>query len=73
MVRVRDAGVNRADFGAFGRIVMAHALNTLVKVNYIGCFTLADGADGALGLAGSTADTLVCNFIRHSIYLLNLS
>jgi len=73
VVRVRHTGINRADFGALGRIKMSFALNTLIGVDYIGCVTLADGLHRALRLTGSTANALVCNLVGHSIYLLGLS
>jgi hypothetical protein len=73
MGRVGNTGINRADFRALGGIVVTHALDALVKVNHIDSFTLADGVDRALWLTGSAANTLIRNFIRHSIYLLNLS
>jgi hypothetical protein len=73
VVRVGHAGIDRADFGAFRRVVISYALDALIEVDYIRCFSLADGLYRALRLTGSTADALVCNLISHSIYLLSLS
>src|SRR3989304_9429409 len=71
--RVRHAGIDRADFRALGRAKMADALNTLVRIDDVSCFTLADGLHRAFRLAGPAADALIGDFISHSIYLLNLS
>jgi hypothetical protein len=71
--RVGNTGVNRADFRALGGIVVAYTLDTFIEVDDIDSFTLADGVDWALWLAGSAADTFLRNFVRHSIYLLNLN
>jgi hypothetical protein len=73
MVGVRLAGINRANFRAFGRFVMTHALDTLIGVDDVLCLPLADGLYRAFWLTGSTADALISNFICHSIYLLILS
>jgi hypothetical protein len=63
--------INWANFRALGRIVMSHALDTLIGVDYIGGLPLTDGLYRAFRLAGSATDALVCDFISHSIYLLN--
>jgi hypothetical protein len=73
MVRVGHTGVNRADFGAFGRIIMSYAFNALIGVDDVGGFSLADSLYRAFRLTGSATDALVGNFISHSIYLLNFS
>jgi hypothetical protein len=73
MVGVRLDGINRADFRAFGRLVITHALDTFIGVDDVLCLPLADGLYRAFWLTGSTADALVSNFISHSIYLLILS
>jgi hypothetical protein len=52
---------------------MSYALDTLIGVDDIGGFSLADGVYRAFWLTGSTADALVRNLISHSIYLLSFS
>jgi hypothetical protein len=60
-------GIHRADFRALGRIKVTDALDTLIGVDDVYRFSLADGLYRALWLTGSAADALVRDFISHSI------
>jgi hypothetical protein len=45
MVGIGFGSINRADFSAFGRIVIADAFNAFGRVDNVGGFSLTDGLD----------------------------
>jgi hypothetical protein len=57
--------LDRTDFGA------GAAVGTFPGVNHILVVALADGFHRALGLTGSTADTIVANDVCHESLLSN--
>ena len=69
-IRVMNAGVYRANIGTPGRIMRADALSALAGVDLIDRLTLGNCLVGTLWFTGSATDTLVCDLVRHGIYLL---
>jgi hypothetical protein len=72
MIGIGFGSINRADFGALGRIKVPLAFNTFSGVDDISSLALADSLHGTFGFACSAADALVRNLVSHEIYLLNI-
>jgi predicted transcriptional regulator len=69
-VRVKHAGIYRADIYTLGRLKVADTLGTFIRVDYVGYFPLRDSIVLALGFTRSTTYTVISNFIRHLSALL---
>lgn len=59
IIRVRNTGIDRTDFRAFGRIIMTHAFDTLGRVDDVDRISLADGINRALRFTGTAANALI--------------
>jgi len=70
VVRVLNTGVYRTNIGTAGRFVRTDALSALAGVDLVDRLAFADCLVGTLRFTGSAANTLVCNLVRHRIYLL---
>jgi hypothetical protein len=65
MSRIGLGSINRANLRALWRIVKSFAFYALRRVDDIRSLALGDSVHGAFWFAGSAADALVRNFIRH--------
>jgi hypothetical protein len=65
-----DRFINGTNLNAFGFVIVAHALGTLVGVDYIGGITFTYGViDIALSFTGAATYALIGYFVCH-VYLL---
>jgi hypothetical protein len=63
--RIRHASAGRAESRALGRIMETDALSALGRIDHEGRIPLRDGGVGALRLANTAVDAIVCDFIGH--------
>jgi hypothetical protein len=70
VLRVGDTGIYRANIDALLCFVATDTLGAFIRVNDIDGFPLGDCLVRTLRLAGTTTDTLFCNFVWHKIYFL---
>jgi hypothetical protein len=65
MCGVSDTGIYRADLNAFGFRKPANALSAFIGVNNVSVLALLDGFIFTFRFAGTTADAVIGNFVRH--------